>query len=108
MIWGNYDWQKAGKGENVGASYLSTYLMQLLGMPLADQNYYNIAMRNEYPVDTRYMIQNKEGKSYPDFSKEQQKVYYEHALDLKKHVDTLLRSPERIESIWTSVKNTGK
>lgn len=108
VIWGNYDWQKAGKGENVSASYLSTYLMQLLGMPLADQNYYNIAMRNEYPVDTRYMIQNKEGKSYPDFSKEQQRVYYEHALDLKKHVDTLLRSPERIESIWTSVKNTGK
>ena len=108
VIWGNYDWQKAGKGENVSASYLSTYLIQLLGMPLADQNYYNIAMRKEYPVDTRYMIQNEDGTSYSDFSKEQQKVYYDHALDLKKHVDVLLRSPEQIENIWTPAQKTEK
>lgn len=108
VIWGNYDWQNTGEGENVSASYLSTYLIQLLGMPLADQNYYNIAMRKEYPVDTRYMIQNEDGTSYSDFSKEQQKVYYDHALDLKKHVDVLLRSPEQIENIWTPAQKTEK
>lgn len=108
VIWGNYDWQNTGEGENVSASYLSTYLIQLLGMPLADQNYYNIAMRKEYPVDTRYMIQNEDGTSYSDFSKEQQKVYYDHALDLKKHVDALLRSPEQIENIWTPAQKTEK
>ena len=101
MIWGNYDWQTTDEGENVSASYLSTYLMQLLDMQLTDQNYYNIAMQKEYPVDTRYMIRNEAGKSYKEFSKDQKKEYYDHALDLKKHVDTLLRSPETIQNIWS-------
>lgn len=107
VIWGNYDWQAAGEGENVSASYLATYLMQLLDMPLTDQNYYNMAMRKEYPVDTRYMIRNEAGKTYEEFSKEQKEEYYDHALDLKKHVDTLLRSPETIKDIW-SLKKQGE
>lgn len=107
VIWGNYDWQTTDKGEDVSASYLATYLTQLLGMPFTDQNYYNMAMHKEYPVDTRYMIRNEKGQSFDEFSKEQQKAYYTHALDLKKHVDALLRSPETIQNIW-SVKRQEK
>ena len=74
---------------------------------MTDQNYYNMAMRKEYPVDTRYMIRNEAGKTYEEFSKEQKEEYYDHALDLKKHVDTLLRSPETIKDIW-SLKKQGE
>ena len=108
VIWGNYDWQTTDKGENVSASYLATYLMQLLEMPMTDQNYYNMAMQMEYPVDTRYMIRNGKGQSYAAFSKEQKSAYYDHALDLKKHVDALLKSPQTIQNIWSAAEETEK
>lgn len=101
LIWGNYDWQGEENVEDISASYLSTYVMQLLGMPLVSQNYYNIAMHEEYPVETRYMIKDGTGRFYPEFSKEEQHRYYEHALDLKKHVETLLEHPEITKDIWS-------
>ena len=101
MIWGNYDWMSEKEAQDVSASYLSTYLIQLLHMPYTSQNYYNIAMRNEYPVETRYMIKNSTGQFYDQFSKKEQRNYYEHALDLKKHVETLLENPDRISDIWS-------
>ncbi len=101
MIWGNYDWMPEKEAQDVSASYLSTYLIQLLHMPYTSQNYYNIAMRNEYPIETRYMIKNSTGQLYDQFSKKEQRNYYEHALDLKKHVETLLENPDRISDIWS-------
>ena len=108
LIWGNYDWMTEKEAQNVSASYLSTYLIQLLHMPYASQNYYNIAMRNAYPVETRYMIKNGKGQFYDQFTPEEQKDYYEHALDLKKHVETLLENPDRISDIWTDIPKEDK
>ena len=108
LIWGNYDWMTEKEAQNVSASYLSTYLIQLLHMPYAPQNYYNIAMRNAYPVETRYMIKNGKGQFYDQFTPEEQKDYYDHALDLKKHVETLLENPDRISDIWTDIPKEDK
>lgn len=108
LIWGNYDWMTEKEAQNVSASYLSTYLIQLLHMPYVSQNYYNIAMRNAYPVETRYMIKNGKGQFYDQFTPEEQKDYYEHALDLKKHVETLLENPDRISDIWTDIPKEDK
>lgn len=108
LIWGNYDWMTEKEAQNVSASYLSTYLIQLLDMPYASQNYYNIAMRNAYPVETRYMIKNGKGQFYDQFTPEEQKDYYDHALDLKKHVETLLENPDRISDIWTDIPKEDK
>ena len=108
LIWGNYDWMTEKEAQNVSASYLSTYLIQLLDMPYASQNYYNIAMRNAYPVETRYMIKNGKGQFYDQFTPEKQKDYYDHALDLKKHVETLLENPDRISDIWTDIPKEDK
>lgn len=108
LIWGNYDWMTEKEAQNVSASYLSTYLIQLLHMPYASQNYYNIAMRNAYPVETRYMIKNGKGQFYDQFTPEEQKDYYDHALDLKKHVETLLENPDRISDIWTNIPKEDK
>lgn len=108
LIWGNYDWMTEKEAQNVSASYLSTYLIQLLDMPYASQNYYNIAMRNAYPVETRYMIKNGKGQFYDQFTPEEQKDYYDHALDLKKHVETLLENLDRISDIWTDIPKEDK
>ena len=108
LIWGNYDWMTEKEAQNVSASYLSTYLIQLLHMPYVSQNYYNIAMRNAYPVETRYMIKNGKGQFYDQFTQEEQKDYYDHALDLKKHVETLLENPDRISDIWTNIPKQDK
>ena len=108
LIWGNYDWMTEKEAQNVSASYLSTYLIQLLDMPYTSQNYYNIAMRNAYPVETRYMIKNGKGQFYDQFTPEEQKDYYDHALDLKKHVETLLENPDRISDIWTDIPKEDK
>lgn len=108
LIWGNYDWMTEKEAQNVSASYLSTYLIQLLHMPYASQNYYNIAMRNAYLVETRYMIKNGKGQFYDQFTPEEQKDYYDHALDLKKHVETLLENPDRISDIWTNIPKEDK
>lgn len=108
LIWGNYDWMTEKEAQNVSASYLSTYLIQLLDMPYASQNYYNIAMRNAYPVETRYMIKNGKGQFYDQFTPEEQKDYYDHALDLKKHVETLLENPDRISDVWTNIPKEDK
>ena len=108
LIWGNYDWMTEKEAQNVSASYLSTYLIQLLHMPYVSQNYYNIAMRNAYPVETRYMIKNGKGQFYDQFTQEEQKDYYDHALDLKKHVETLLENPDRISDIWTDIPKEDK
>lgn len=108
LIWGNYDWMTEKEAQNVSASYLSTYLIQLLDMPYASQNYYNIAMRNAHPVETRYMIKNGKGQFYDQFTPEEQKDYYDHALDLKKHVETLLENPDRISDIWIDIPKEDK
>lgn len=108
LIWGNYDWMTEKEAQNVSASYLSTYLIQLLDMPYASQNYYNIAMRNAYPVETRYMIKNGKGQFYDQFTPEEQKDYYDHALDLKKYVEILLENPDRISDIWTDIPKEDK
>lgn len=108
LIWGNYDWMSEKEAQDVSASYLSTYLIQLLHMPYVSQNYYNIAMRNVYPVETRYMIKNSTGQFYDRFSKKEQRDYYKHALDLKKHVETLLENPKQISDIWIDIPGEDK
>ena len=65
-------------------------------------------MRNAYPVETRYMIKNGKGQFYDQFTPEEQKDYYDHALDLKKHVETLLENPDRISDIWTNIPKEDK
>lgn len=99
IIWDNFDMPKEGDMD-LNVSFLSTYLLRKLQMPLTAQNYYNIALRDEYPVDTRYIIENKSGKRYSDFTKEEKKEYYNRAMDLKKQTEALLKNPVNIETIW--------
>ncbi len=103
LIWANYEFDSKKEKDNlsdINVSYLSTYLMQILDMPLTDQNYYNIALQSMYPYETRYAVCNTEGKKYDDFSRQEQDDYFEHALDMKKHIPALLDNPGTIESIW--------
>ncbi|MBQ9984562.1 MAG: LTA synthase family protein [Lachnospiraceae bacterium] len=100
LIWSNYDMGEVEEVSEMNVSYLSTYLMQLLDMPLAQQNYYNIALHHLYPYETRYEIADTNGTRYEDFSKEQKDTYFEHALDLKRQIPALLEEPECIEKIW--------
>jgi len=87
---------------NMNVSYLSTYLMQILDMPLTEQNYYNIALRSRYRYETRYAIYNADNESYDEFSRKEKEIYFEHALDMKKHIPALLENSETIQSIWQS------
>lgn len=105
LIWANYELEASMSeadvlSSDINVSYLSTYLIQLLDMPLTDQNYYNIALHDIYPFETRYEICNKAGASYDAFSKKEREAYFDHALDLKKQIPALLESPETIEYIW--------
>lgn len=100
LIWSNYKMDEVEVCEEMNVSYLSTYLLQILGMPLAKQNYYNIAMREYYDYETRYAIADKKGKLYDAFSAEEKDVYFEHALDVKKHIPALLDEGEWIKDIW--------
>lgn len=101
LIWSNYDLDEIDEVEDMNVSYLSTYLIQILDMPLTEQNYYNIALHNEYLYETRYAIRNEEGESYDEFSLKEKENYFEHALDMKKHIPALLAAPGRIENIWS-------
>lgn len=103
LIWANYELDSQKEKSNlsdINVSYLSTYLMQILDMPLTDQNYYNIALQNMYPYETRYAVCSSEGKNYDEFSQQERDDYFEHALDMKKHIPALLDNPGTIESIW--------
>ncbi|MCM1157096.1 MAG: LTA synthase family protein [Bacteroidales bacterium] len=99
LIWDNMNLDKEQNGE-MNVSFLSTYLLMKLGMPLPEQSYYNIALREEYPVETRYVVKDKNGRSYHDFDQEEKEVYSNRALDLKKQVNALLENPDRTETIW--------
>lgn len=101
LIWSNYELESRDGAENINVSYLSTYLIQLLEMPLTEQNYYNIALREEYLYETRYAICDLKGATYDTFSKEEQELYFDHALDIKKHIPALLENSEEIEDIWS-------
>ncbi len=103
LIWTNYELDSRKEKNNVldiNVSYLSTYLMQILDMPLTEQNYYNIALQNIYPYETRYAVRNMAGKDYDAFSRREQDDYFDHALDMKKHIPALLENSEAIEDIW--------
>lgn len=106
IIWSNYDLGKDTEEDSgntdVTASFLSTYLLQKIQMPLPEQSYYNIALQSEYPVETRYIIKNSGGKYYGEFTGEEQQQYYEHALDLKAHTKILLENPKAIQNIWNA------
>lgn len=101
LIWTNFDVGDVPKADDMNVSYLSTYLMQILDMPLTEQNYYNIALRDEYLYETRYEIRNASGELYDEFSILQKDAYFDHALDIKKHIPALLDAPEEIENIWS-------
>lgn len=109
LIWSNYDLGEnvAGKvsgtmeaGMDMTASFLSTYMLEMLQMPLPDQCYYNVALQHAYPVETRYRIENADHVLYEDFTKEQREQYFTHALDLKKQVQSLVENPESTKEIW--------
>lgn len=100
LIWSNYELETETLETDMNVSYLSTYLTGLLEMPLTDQNYYNIALHSVYPYDTRYAISNVKGENYGAFSIREQDAYFEHALDMKKHIPVLLDNPEIVEHIW--------
>jgi len=102
LIWSNYEMTNVKQEGNMNVSYLSTYLMQILDMPLTEQNYYNIALRSRYRYETRYAIYNADNESYDEFSRKEKEIYFEHALDMKKHIPALLENSETIQSIWQS------
>lgn len=99
IIWDNFGMDKE-KGTDMNVSFLSAKLLMKLGMPLTTQCYYNIGVSSDYPVETRYIIEDKTGRHYQDFDREEKKEYYSRALDLKKHTQTLLENPSKIEGIW--------
>lgn len=101
LIWSNYDIGEMTEEKEINVSYLSTYLIEILGLPLVEQNFYNIALHDEYSFETRYAIYNKAGKSYGEFSVKEQKQYNDRAFDIKKHIPVLLDNPETIENIWS-------
>lgn len=100
LIWSNYDLGEVDEVEDMNVSYLSTYLMQILDMPLTEQNYYNIALQSMYPIETRYAIENVDGSVYDDFTLEEKDAYFEYALDVKKMIPTLLKNSDKVENIW--------
>lgn len=99
IIWDNFNMDKE-KGTDMNVSFLTTSLLMKIGMPLTTQCYYNIGVRSDYPIDTRYVIEDYKGRRYQDFSREEQNEYYTRALDLKKQTQTLLENPDKIEGIW--------
>ncbi len=106
LIWSNYDLENTVNSEkwesqDMNVSYLSTYLLSLLGMPLPEQSYYNIAIRNVYSFETRYAISNRQGEAYENFSLSEKEEYFNHALDIKKQIPALLEEPNWIKSIWS-------
>lgn len=105
LIWSNYEMDdemlcRRLENEDMNVSYLSTYLLYLLNMPLPDQSYYNFAMRNSYLFETRYAVADVDGKDYKEFSSIEKDVYFEHALDMKKQIPALLSNPDYIQDIW--------
>ncbi len=101
LIWSNYNLEEEQESGDMNVSYLSTYLLQMLQMPLTEQCYYNIALRDKYLFETRYAICNKEGKEYSELSSSEKDAYFQRALDMKKHVPVLLEKPDAIKNIWT-------
>ncbi len=101
LIWSNYDLGEARESENMNVSYLSTYLLQMINMPLTEQCYYNIALRNQYLFETRYDIVNADGRRYSDLSVAEKDAYFNYALDVKKHIPALLEEPDVINGIWS-------
>lgn len=100
LIWSNYEVKTETLESDLNISYLATYLIQLLDMPLTNQNYYNIALRSMYRYETRYAIRNMDGENYDAFSRKERDEYFEHALDMKKHIPPLLENYESIEHVW--------
>lgn len=101
LIWSNYDLGETEKCEDMNVSYLSTYLLQTLHMPLTEQCYYNIALREQYLFETRYEIKNTEGKGYSELPSAEKDAYFQRALDMKKHIPALLNEPDMIRNIWS-------
>ncbi len=116
LIWSNYDMKGLGNSvtdslitdENkvklMNVSYLSTYLIDVMGMPFPKQGYYNIGLMSEYPVETRYIIECKNHTSLRDVEKNKRKSYINHAEDMKNSINTLLENPDKIENVWNNEK----
>ncbi len=100
LIWSNYEIADAKKEPDINVSYLSTYLLQTIKMPLTKQNYYNIALHNRYRYETRYEISDINGQSYEEMTTSKRDAYFLYALDMKKHVPALLQEPEKMKDTW--------
>ena len=100
LIWSNYEIADVKNEADINISYLSTYLLQTLHMPLTMQNYYNIALHNQYRYETRYEICDVDGELYEDMSSSKRDAYFYHALDMKKHIPALLAEPEKMQEVW--------
>lgn len=106
LIWSNYDMTKTVEssyfedGMDLNVSYLSTYMLDKLQMPLPTQGYYNVALQAEYPIETRYIICNEFGRQYDSFSKKEKSEYFNHALDLKKQIQAIVEEPKMASDIW--------
>ncbi len=100
LIWSNYEIADVKEEPDVNVSYLSTYLLKTIRMPLANQNYYNIALHNQYQYETRYEICDIEGDSYEDMTSSKKDAYFKHALDMKKHIPALLAEPQKMKDAW--------
>lgn len=112
LIWSNYELpgrknsvtdslitdEKGEKTLNV--SYLSTYLLDVCGMPMPEQGYYNIGLMGEYPVETRYMIWDQNFHRQEQLGKKEEKEYIKRAKDLKNSINTLLENRNLTEGIW--------
>ncbi len=100
LIWSNYEIADVKEESDVNVSYLSTYLLKTIRMPLTKQNYYNIALHNQYQYETRYEICDIEGDSYEDMTSSKKDAYFNHALDMKKHIPALLAEPQKMKDAW--------
>lgn len=112
IMWSNYDMEnaafeemtnnlsgdKASRGLNV--SYLSTYMLCAMNLPLPSQGYYELGLLKDYPIETRYQIINQAGESSTTYDKIGKEAYLNRALDLKRQINGLLENPAEIEHIW--------
>lgn len=119
MIWDNYmnkdevikddyivDFPRSQDGNiMMNASYLSTYMLQMIGMPFAKQNYYNLALMSEYPVETRYQVIDKNSLKLSDYNQKMQEQYIERSKSLKCQINGMLEHPKDCSNIWNYVAN---
>lgn len=112
LIWSNYE-RKDVKNSALDAfvtningermmnvSYFSTYLLDVLNLPIPRQGYYNIGLMSEYPVETRYMVKDRECRSFTGTGKREDMDYMERLIDTQDSINTLLEHPKQIENVW--------